>query len=99
MAKYTIANSGFGIFAGPQFSFLLNAKDTWLVTTDIKSSMKGTDFSGIIGVDYTCKRGFNLGVRYQLGLSNIAINDPLDPSFTQKNRAFSITLGYTINKH
>lgn len=95
LAKYTFANSGFGIFAGPQLGFLLSAKSKpdGGGSTDVKDSFKSTDFSGILGADYTFGAGFNIGARYQLGLSDI---NNSGSGTTVKNTAFNITVGYTF---
>jgi hypothetical protein len=89
LAKYTFAGSGFGIYAGPQIGLLLSAKSDG---EDIKDAMKGSDFAGIFGVDYSVSK-FNFAARYQIGLSNIA-KDAEDGSL--KNNAFTFTVGYRI---
>ncbi len=62
-------------------------------STDVKDSFKSTDFSGILGADYTFGAGFNIGARYQLDLSDI---NNSGSGTTVKNTAFNITVGYTF---
>jgi hypothetical protein len=95
--KYTVPNSGFGIYAGPQISLVLNAKeksDSLSASVDIKDQLKSTDFSGVIGVDYTFGFGLNIAARYQLGFANIAKGLP--SGYSLKISSFGVTLGYKI---
>lgn len=95
LAKYTIANSGFSILAGPQLGFLLSAKSKPDAggSADVKSYFKSTDVSGVFGADYVLPGGFNIGARYQLGLSDI---NNSGGGTTIKNTAFNFTVGYTF---
>lgn len=94
LAKYAIASSGFSIFAGPQIGFLLSAKSIpdGGSSTDVKSSFKSTDISGVAGADYTFIGGFNISARYQLGLSNIDASG----GGTIKNNAINFTVVYAF---
>ncbi len=91
LLKYKV--SGVGIYLGPQIGFLLSAKakeDDESI--DIKDELKSTDFSGVVGVDYTLPSGFGFGARYQLGLSNIAEGGNSDNSI--KNKSIQIGVHY-----
>ena len=97
LLKYSIPNTGLGIYAGPQVSLALSAKekiDSIGTSTDMKSEMKSSEFSGIIGVDYTFSFGAVISARYQLGFSNFAKDIP--SGYSMKNNAFGITVGYKI---
>lgn len=65
----------FGIYAGPQLSFRLSADfndDINNIKIDVTdSSYTKTNFSGVIGIEYTLKRRFGIDVRYQIGFANI----------------------------
>ncbi len=97
LAKYKVTNSGLGIFAGPQIGFLLSAKDkpSSGSSVDVKNSFKSSDFSGILGADYSFKGGFKVDARYQIGLSDISASGAGNSS-TVKNTGFQITVGYTF---
>jgi len=97
LLKYSIPRSGLGIYAGPQISLVLSAKeksDSLRTTTDIKNEMKSSEFSGVVGVDYIFSCGASISARYQLGFSNFAKNIP--SGYSMKNNAFGITVGYKI---
>lgn len=96
LIKYRVANFSFGV--GPQFGVLLSAKSKsqGASAMDFSDSIKKTDFSGVSFTEYTFADKVVLGVRYQLGLSNIAKNTTDDALFEGKltNNAFQILLGY-----
>lgn len=96
LAKYAIASSGFAFYAGPQFGYLLSAKETPTggSSTDVKANYKSTDISSVFGIEYNLPIGLNLSARYQLGMTNIAKDVAADESF--KNKSFTFTLGYNI---
>lgn len=82
------------IHAGPQVGFLLSAKATaGGDSADIKEYFTGTDFGAAFGIGGDFGK-FNGGVRYYLGLSNIAEDATDNESF--KNSAFQIFLGYRL---
>lgn len=70
----------FGFMAGPQPSLLLSAKQEveFVGTSDVKSSYKSIDLSGVTGVEYTFgkKGSYVAGLRYTFALNNIAKNVP-----------------------
>ncbi len=84
------------IHTGPQFSFLLSAKDEYEADgasdeVDIKDSMKGLDLGWGIGLGANFGK-LNATARYTLGLSNIADSDDADI----KNNVIQISLGYRL---
>ena len=101
LAKYGFSTGGSFtpyVAAGPYLAFNMNAEvEQGGNTTDISDSVKGTDFglSGEVGADIS---GFNIGVRYDLGLTGI--NESTGSGFAggadTKNRAFFITAGYSF---
>lgn len=75
--------------AGPQFSFLSKAKSGGV---DIKSQLKNNDFGAAFGAGLHLPLGFNGGVRYVLGFTNISEVSSMDV----KNRTLQIYVGWTI---
>tara|TARA_B110000503_G_C6977721_1_gene341901 strand:+ start:178 stop:720 length:543 start_codon:yes stop_codon:yes gene_type:complete len=88
MAKYFVTEE-LSLEAGPQVGFLMSAKYDG---KDIKDSYKSTDFGVNFGAGYNIFENINIGVRYSLGLSNIADVDGFDVNL--KNSNFSLGLGY-----
>ncbi len=94
LLKYN--KEGFSAFLGPQISYLLSAKSkSGGQTTDDKSNLKSTDFSGVIGAGYTLTNGFGFDARYQLGLSDIAKSSAGEG--TVKNSAFMVGIHYRFS--
>jgi hypothetical protein len=75
--------------AGPQFSFLTKANYDG---DDIKDQLKSNDFGLAFGAGLHLPLGFNAGVRYVLGFTNIS--DVSTESI--KNRTFQVYVGWTI---
>ena len=97
MFKYYAAEK-FSLEAGPQIGFLTSAEletETMGVsgTLDVKSYFKSVDFGLNIGAGYDFTEKFSAGVRYNLGLTNVAKNDD-GSGDSIKNNVFSITVGY-----
>lgn len=98
LVKYKIVK-GFGVEAGPQVGFLTTAKAKDIVVdgeksdidVDIKDMFKSMDFAINAGVFYEFELGFLVGGRYNLGLSDIAENNPDDPV---TNSVFQLYLGF-----
>lgn len=91
--RYNVSGN-FHLLAGPQVSFLLKAKGELLgFTVDVTDQFSAADFSGVIGagVDFG---PINAGLRYSLGLSNIAKN--ATNGETVKNNVFQIVAGYRM---
>jgi len=95
---YTVA--GINLQAGPQFGFLTSAKTETLdgsgkvTEQDIKSDLKGSDFSIALGVGWDLPFGLTVDGRYNLGLSDI--NDATAQSV--KNQVWQFSVGYKIFK-
>jgi hypothetical protein len=77
------------IEAGPQFGFLTSAE---MDDVDYKDDMKSTDFGIAAGALVHLPLGFNGGVRYVAGLTDVSDVDNL----TIKNRTWQIYLGWTL---
>ena len=84
-------NEMINLHVGPQFGILASAKAD---DEDIKDFYKGLDVGAAIGLgaDFGA---FNAGLRYYMGLSNVAEeNDLVD--LEAKNSAIQIVLGYRL---
>lgn len=98
LLKYYVVK-GFGVEAGPQVGFLTTAKAKDIVVdgesvgmdVDIKDMFKSVDFGIDIGASYTFDQGFIVGGRYNIGLSDIAEDNPDDPV---TNSVFQLYLGF-----
>ena len=96
---YTIA--GINLQIGPQFGFVSSAKSEIpavgsITTTDIKDSVKGTDFSLGLGVGWDLPFGLTIDGRYNLGLSKV--NDDTSFSSDVKNQVVQVSVGYKFIK-
>ncbi|RXK81240.1 porin family protein [Filimonas effusa] len=92
LAKYTLANSGFSLYAGPQIGFLLSAKSK---RSDIaysnKDNYKSTDFAGVAGVEFEFPHTpFNISGRYQFGITEVG------EVGSARNNAATFTVGYRL---
>lgn len=94
------AVKGFSLEAGPQVGFLLAANSKFTATAnnrsetqevDVKDEYKSIDFGFNFGAGYDLTKNINAGIRYNLGLMNIA-KDSED--FTVRNSVFSLAVGY-----
>lgn len=96
LAKYSVMSSGFALYAGPQFGYLISAKETPTggVSVDVKDGYKSTDISGVAGVEYNFPFKLNLSARYQFGLTNVSKESGTDASL--KNKSFTFTIGFNI---
>ena len=98
--RYNII-SGLGIEAGPQFGFLLSAKDEYTFNgvseeMDVKDQTKGFDFGVNVGASYIFDLGLFVRARYYIGLTEL--NDLEFPgNESWKNSAFSASVGYFFN--
>ena len=72
LAQYMFDN-GFRIEAGPQFGFLVAAKNKYDGnTTDIKDGYKSTAISLPVGIGYLTQSGLGFDARYSFGLSDLS---------------------------
>ena len=98
MFKYFAAEK-FSLEAGPQIGFLVSAETKTKVDgygsskVDIKDNFESIDFGLNLGAGYDFTENFSAGVRYNLGLANIAKTEEGDDSKLH-NGAFSLSVGY-----
>jgi opacity protein-like surface antigen len=99
MIKYYVADK-FNLEAGPQIGFLTSAKTSTkldgfnqTVDDDIKDSFESLDFGLDFGAGYDITKNISAGIRYSLGLANIAKTEPGDNS-KLKNNVLSLSVGY-----
>jgi hypothetical protein len=99
MAKYYVTKA-FSIDAGPQIGFLVEAKgegtavvdgQETTATVDVKEFFKSNDFSINIGASYALEQGIFFSGRFNLGLSDIAEDNPDSPI---TNSVFQLSTGY-----
>lgn len=86
MLKYYIVE-GFNLQAGPQLGILVDAEGG---TDGLKTSNFGINF----GAAFEVIGGFFADTRHNLGLSNIADEDPGFGDFTLKTKGFQLGVGY-----
>lgn len=80
--------------AGPQFSFLVNAKAKYNSNSvDIKDGLKTFDFGLGLGAGYYFTQNIGVNLRYVAGLTDINKNKPSGAD-SSKNGAFQIGLAY-----
>lgn len=80
---------------GPTVGILLSAKSKAGGTTvDVKNSFKGSDLGILAGIGYEINHTYGIGLRYQLGVTNIYKTDVVE----NHNTNIMITLSYTFNR-
>lgn len=107
LVRLSIA-SGFNVFIGPQFSYLLGNKYTIKSTYTLNGetetvSEKGSNTEGmseidlglVFGVGYQLENGLNFNLGYDLGLSNINDSESRD-DFKVSNRVIKISVGFNF---
>nr|WP_314839893.1 porin family protein [uncultured Flavobacterium sp.] len=93
MAKYYVADA-FSLEAGPQIGFLTSAKAVaGSESVDVKEGFESIDFGVNFGAGYDLTEKVSLGLRYNLGLSNIAKTEAGDDSKIN-NSVLSLSFGY-----
>ena len=99
MGKYYVIDK-LSLEAGPQFGFLMSAKETFTdqdtnetITDNVKDGYKTLDFGFNIGGGYDFTEKFSVGLRYNIGLSNILKSQGED-IFEAKNRVLSLSAQY-----
>lgn len=82
------------IHTGPQIGFLVSAKQKYDGNTDdIKDGMKGVGLGWGLGAAYELPKNFNVGLRYNFGLSRIDDDNSDDKA---KVSTLQISLGYKL---
>jgi hypothetical protein len=89
MAKYYVADA-FSVEAGPQIGFLMSAKDDG---EDVKDGYNTIDFGVNFGAGYDLNEKMVLGLRYNLGLSDLQKDLPSGYDGS-KNGVLSLSFGY-----
>lgn len=100
---------GFHLAAGPQAGLLISAKETYRSTPagsktvmDVMGNYKSLDAAFNMGLGYQFEQGFNVGVRYSAGLTNINANHREEPIRKQMgigkmtNRVIQLSVGYSF---
>ncbi|MBF4492719.1 PorT family protein [Flavobacterium sp. JLP] len=93
LAKFYITKQ-FTVEAGPQLGFLVSAKQEG---NDVKDSFKSVDTGFNFGAGYNFTDNVSVGLRYTVGLSNIAdydVNDTEEYFDSPKNSVLALTLAY-----
>ena len=91
--KYGITDN-FYLEAGPQFSLLVSSK---AADEDIKDAFKSSDFQVLIGASLNFTDKIGAGVRYGMGMSNIASSSFSNDLNTDiRNKAFMVMVSYKI---
>ena len=87
MAKYYVADA-FSLELGPQIGFLMSAKSDGV---DIKEFCNSTDFGLNLGAGYNLNETMSLGLRYNMGLTDVEKNQVVG---TSKNSSIQLSFGY-----
>jgi hypothetical protein len=96
--KYRISNLSIGV--GPQLGLLLSANSKYDgIIEEATDEFKSTDFSALLNADYEVNENIVIGLRYQIGLSNISPTTSNSVSFfgssaTAQNNSFQFSVGY-----
>jgi len=93
LAKFYITKQ-FTVEAGPQIGFLVSAKSEG---DDVKDSFKSVDTGFNFGVGYNFTENLGVGLRYTVGLSNIAdydVDNTEQYLDSPKNSVLALTLAY-----
>jgi hypothetical protein len=78
-----------GLEAGPQFNFLTNAERNGTdISDDLKENTTCLAFGGLVHLPL----GFNGGVRYVMGISDLSDLDNIE----LKDATFQVYIGWTI---
>ena len=97
MFKYYAAEK-FSLEAGPQLGILTSSKMKTevmgqSVTQDVDEAFESVDFGFNIGAGYDFTKKFSIGIRYNLGLANVAETED-ESNEKIKNNVLSLSLGY-----
>lgn len=106
LARFTFKRIGLGVFAGPQYSYMLNAKviadagSQGKVKVDATPYFNRSDVSFASGVDYYLKNGLGFAIKVQAGITNVLKDvsildvDGDAKSVSVRNEAILFTVGY-----
>lgn len=92
---------GFYVTMGPQIGFLVHAQLQQNVgfdssEKDARDNYKNTDFSAVFGAGYKTDWGFSVGLRYNLGFTNV-LKTPYPYTNTEKNSVLQLSMSYRFN--
>jgi len=88
-----MVNNGFRLQTGPQLGFLVSAEsEMGDVEIDVDDNLKSIDFSWAFGAGYLFPSGFGIDARFNLGISDINDNGPVEV----RNRVFQFGLFYQL---
>lgn len=96
LVKYSLP-TGLNLFAGPQFSYLIDNKWTWEFdgAKETEWSTEGAnrfDLGLVAGTGYKFQNGFRINANYDLGLSKLGKDD----NSKVYNRVVKVSVGYTF---
>jgi opacity protein-like surface antigen len=97
MVQYN-ATPEFYLEAGPEFGFLVDAKDKYNIngntrSVDVKDNLNTFNFGMGLGAGYRFTPNISINARYTAGFTNIVKNNGGD---SVKNNNFQLGLGYTF---
>lgn len=99
LAKYYVVR-GFNVFIGPQFGFLLSAKNHQSAsgfdpqTDDIKDDCNKISIAGIAGFGYQFKMGLNLSAAFQYGFNDTFTSEIDGVKYSNHNCVIQLTAGW-----
>ena len=95
LAAKVYFNNWFNIQAGPQFSYLLNARSQFNNTESIDASKEffTHDVSFLLGIGYDDHRGLDLTLRYLMGMTTLLREDNI---IYPRNRVIQLSIGYRL---
>lgn len=88
----------FNVHAGPQFGFLFSAKQTANgedEKTDVMEYYKKADMAFVLGIEANLDYRLNVGIRYSLGLVDVAVTDS-DYEYKWSNNVLQVYAGLRI---
>lgn len=85
----------FNIQAGPQFSYLINARSQYNDKEAIDTSTEyfTHDVSFLLGIGYDDHRGLDLTLRYSMGMTTLLREDDI---IYPRNRVLQLSIGYRL---
>ena len=86
----------FNVHAGPLFGFLFSAKQTVKDDDekyDVMEYYKKADMGFLLGIEANLEHNLNVGIRYALGLADVAITES-DYEYKWSNNVFQVYAGF-----